>query len=179
MENRRTATLRELNQGVEPPSQTCLNFPPNDHDWAIKPHIINILSKFHGHSSENPYTHLKTFAQECEAFKPRETDMERAKLRAFRFTLEGNAKLWYNGLLNNSITSWGQLVRAFLQKYWNASKAIAAEKNLVSIKQQPHENFGEYFQRFKNLQEICPKHGVTEQGLINHFYAGMNRTDRD
>jgi len=105
--------------------------------------------------------------------------MERAKLRAFRFTLEGNAKLWYNGLLNNNITSWGQLVRAFLQKYWNASKAIAAEKNLVSIKQQPHENLGEYFQRFKNLKEICPNHGVTEQGLINHFYAGMSRSDRD
>jgi len=71
MENERAATLRELNQGVESLSQTCLNLPPDDHDWAIKPHIINILRKFHGPFNENPYNHLKTFAQECEAFKPR------------------------------------------------------------------------------------------------------------
>ncbi len=69
------------------------NLAPGANDWAIKSNIMANLPKFYGGAGENPYTHLKDLHNQCETIKPTAVHIDRAKLKAFPWTLEKTAKI--------------------------------------------------------------------------------------
>ncbi len=85
-------------------------------DWSIKSNIMANLPKFHGSPAENPHTHLKDLHNQCEAIKPAAVHIDRAKLKAFPWSLEGVAKVWFNSLTPSSITTWQQMSSAFFEE---------------------------------------------------------------
>ena len=93
------------------------NLPLGVNDWSIKSNVMANLPKFLGVPGENPHNHLKELHNHCEAVKPGTVHIDRAKLKAFPWTLEGTTKIWFNTLTPNSIDTWQQMSTAFLKKF--------------------------------------------------------------
>nr|GEY29144.1 hypothetical protein [Tanacetum cinerariifolium]GEZ55346.1 hypothetical protein [Tanacetum cinerariifolium] len=72
------------------------------------------------------------------------------KLMMFSYSLEGNARVWYDKEVPNSILAWEDL-----------------------------EAFGDAWERFKEMLRACPHHGFMDLAQIDTFYNGLNDNDQD
>ena len=66
------------------------------------------------------------------------------KLRAFPFALKYAAKDWLYYLPSGYITTWTDMKRRFLEKYFPASKSSTLKKEISYIEQWSDESFYEY-----------------------------------
>ena len=110
--------------------------------------------------------------------KPTGVNEEQIKLRAFPFSLKDSAKDWLYYLPSGSITTWNEMKRLFLEKYFPASRAANIRKEIYGVKQHNGESLHEYWERFKKSCVSCPHHQISEQLLIQYFYEGLLPTDR-
>ncbi|XP_071940052.1 uncharacterized protein [Coffea arabica] len=110
--------------------------------------------------------------------KPPGVTEEQIRLRAFPFSLKDAAKDWLYYLPAGSITTWAQLKKKFLEKFFPASRAASLSKEICNIKQYLGESLYEYWERFNKLCTRCPQHQISEQLLIQYFYEGLQSTDR-
>nr|XP_027060870.1 uncharacterized protein LOC113687466 [Coffea arabica] len=173
-------TLRELAAPDLNQQPLCITFPTlNDNTpFELKSGLIHLLLSFHGLSGEEPYKYLQEFDVVCNSMKPPEITEEQIKMRAFPFSLKDSAKDWLYYLPPDSITTWDQLKKKFLDKYFPASRAASLRKEICGIKQHPGKSLYEYWVRFKKLCNKCPQHQISEQLLIQYFYEGLLFRDR-
>nr|XP_027082399.1 uncharacterized protein LOC113704724 [Coffea arabica] len=173
-------TLRELAAPNLNQQPLCITVPNLDNStpFELKSGLIQLLPSFHGLPGEEPYKHLQEFDVVCNSMKPPGITEEQIKMRAFPFSLKDSAKDWLYYLPPGSITTWDQLQKKFLEKYFPASKAASLRKEICGIKQYPGESLYEYWERFKRLCSKCPQHQISEQLLIQYFYEGLLFRDR-
>ncbi|XP_071917965.1 uncharacterized protein [Coffea arabica] len=173
-------TLRELAAPDLNQQPLCITFPHlnDDTPFELKSGLIHLLPSFHGLPGEEPYKHLQEFDVVCNSMKPPGITEEQIKMRAFPFSLKDSAKDWLYYLPPGSITTWDQLKKKFLDKYFPASRAASLRKEICGIKQHPGESLYEYWERFKKLCTKCPQHQISEQLLIQYFYEGLLFRDR-
>ncbi|XP_071939221.1 uncharacterized protein [Coffea arabica] len=173
-------TLRELAAPELTHQPLCITFPTLAENTAfeLKSGLIHLLPSFHGLSGEEPHKHVKEFEVVCSSMKPPGVTEEQIRLRAFPFSLKDAAKDWLYYLPAGSITTWAQLKKKFLEKFFPASRAASLRKEICGIKQYPGESLYEYWDRFNKLCTRCPQHQISEQLLIQYFYEGLQSTDR-
>nr|XP_027101695.1 uncharacterized protein LOC113722619 [Coffea arabica] len=173
-------TLRELAAPDLTQQPLCITFPAlNDNiPFELKSGLIQLLPSFHGLPGEEPYKHLQEFDVVCNSMKLPGITEEQIKMRAFPFSLKDSAKDWLYYLSPGSITTWGQLMKKFLDKYFPASRAASLRKEICGIKQHPGESLYEYWERYNNLLRRCPQHQISEQLIIQYFYEGLIFRDR-
>ena len=61
------------------------------------------------------------------------------KLRAFPFSLEDSANEWLYYLPSRTITTWNEMKKLFLEKYFLALKAANIRKEICGIRQMNGE----------------------------------------
>ncbi|XP_027082414.1 uncharacterized protein [Coffea arabica] len=168
-------TLRELAAPNLNQQPLCITFPSlNDNTpFELKSGLIHLLPSFHGLPGEEPYKHLQEFDIVCNNMKPSGITEEQIKMRAFPSSLKDSVKGWLYYLPPGSITTWDQLKKKFLDKYFLASRAASLRKEICGIKQHPGESLYEYWERFKKLYIKCSRHQISEQLLIQYFYEGL------
>ncbi|XP_027172083.1 uncharacterized protein LOC113771713 [Coffea eugenioides] len=173
-------TLRELTTPNFNQQSLCITFPNLDEEtpFELKFGLIHLLPSFHGFSGEEPYKHLQEFDVVCTSMKPSGITEEQIKMRAFPFSLKDAAKDWFYYVPPGSITTWEQLKKKFLQKYFPASRAANLRKEICGITLHPEESLYDYWERFKKLCIRCPQYQISEQLLIQYFYEGLLYTDR-
>ena len=173
-------TLKELATPDLNQQPLCITFPTLDANitFELKSGLIHLLPTFHGLAGEDPHKHLKEFHVVCTSMKPTGVNEEQIKLRAFPFSLKDSAKDWLYYLPSGSITTWNEMKRLFLEKYFPASRAANIRKEIYGVKQHNGESLHEYWERFKKLCASCPHHQISEQLLIQYFYEGLLPTDR-
>ncbi|XP_071905856.1 uncharacterized protein [Coffea arabica] len=173
-------TLRELAAPKLTHQPLCITFPALAENTAfeLKSGLIQLLPSFHGLSGEEPHKHVKEFEVVCSSMKPPGVTEEQIRLRAFPFSLKDAAKDWLYYLPAGSITTWAQLKKKFLKKFFPASRAASLRKEICGIKQYPGESLYDYWERFNKLCTRCPQHQISEQLLIQYFYEGLQSTDR-
>ncbi|XP_020206813.1 uncharacterized protein LOC109791870 [Cajanus cajan] len=110
--------------------------------------------------------------------RPHNVPEDHIYLKAFPFSLEDLAKDWLYYLAPGSITSWDDLKRVFLKKFFPASRTTTIRKDISGIRQLKGESLYEYWERFKRLCASCPHHQISEQLLLQYFYEGLNIMDR-
>jgi len=66
------------------------------------------------------------------------------RLRAFPFSLQDKTKDWLYYLSPATITTWSQVHKAFLKKFFPASTIGSIRKEKCGIKQMNGETFHEY-----------------------------------
>ena len=174
----RERTLREMAAPDFTYANLCIQYPEEDVPFVLKTGLIHLLPKFHGRAGEDPHKHLKEFHIVCSTMKPQNVPEDHIYLKAFPFSLEDLAKDWLYYLAPGSITSWDDLKRVFLEKFFPASRTTAIRKDISGIRQQMGESLYEYWERFKRLCASCPHHQISEQLLLQYFYEGMNTMDR-
>ncbi|KAJ9551555.1 hypothetical protein OSB04_015600 [Centaurea solstitialis] len=175
-ENERT--LRELATHDVAQVPICIRYPQGNDNFVLKTGLVHLLPSYHGLESEDPNKHLKEFHVVCLSMKPHEVTDDLIKLKAFPFSLKDRAKDWLYSLPPGSVTTWNQMARLFLDKFFPASKAATLRREICSIKQRDVETLHEYWERFKHLCVSCPQHGISEQLLLQYFYEGLLPMER-
>ena len=174
----RERTLGELAEPAGDQAPLCIEYPLLTAPFELRTGLIHLLPKFRGLENEDPHKHLKAFHVVCSTMRPQGIPEDDIKLRAFPFSLEDYAKEWLFYLPPGSITSWADMVRAFLRKFFPTSKAIGIRREISGIKQKHSEGLYEYWERFKKLCTSCPRHDISDQSLIEYFYGGLLPSER-
>ncbi|KAJ9567080.1 hypothetical protein OSB04_003046 [Centaurea solstitialis] len=171
-------TLRQLATQDVAQTPICIRYPTGNPNFALKTGLVHLLPTYHGLENEDPNKHLKQFHIVCLSMKPAEVSEDLIKLKAFPFSLKDWATDWLYSLPSNSVTTWNQMARLFLDKFFPASRAANLRREICSIKQRDVETLHEYWERFKHLCVSCPQHGISEQLLLQYFYEGLLPMDR-
>nr|GEW93686.1 hypothetical protein [Tanacetum cinerariifolium] len=101
------------------------------------------------------------------------------KLMMFPYSLEGNARVWYDKEPPNSILTWEDLVNKFMNQFFPPSKTTHLKNEISCFTQRFEEIFGEACKRFKEMLRACPHHRFMELDQIDTFYNGLNDNDQD
>nr|XP_027118570.1 uncharacterized protein LOC113735783 [Coffea arabica] len=83
----------------------------------------------------------------CSSMKSPGVAEEQIRLRVFPFSLKDVAKDWLYYLRASSITTWAQLKKKFLEKFFPVSRATSLRKEICSIKQYFEESLYDYWER--------------------------------
>jgi len=171
-------TMSELTTTEFTYDSLCIQYTEEDVPYMLKTGI-HLLPKFHGLAGEDPCKHLKQFHVVCSTMKPIDVQEDHVYLKAFPHSLEGNAKYWLYYLAPRSITSWDDLKRLFLAKFFPTTRTTVIRKEISGIKQQSRETLYEYWERFKNFCSSCPHHQISEHMLLQYFYEGLHHVGRN
>lgn len=102
--------------------------------------------------------------------------------KVFNLTLDGKALEWYIHLGSygrNTYTSWENLRRTFINKYFPEANTLATKKEISAIKQREGETLLDYRTRFQDLLFQCPNHQHCEESLVEYFYTGLLLDEAD
>ncbi|CAL1353311.1 unnamed protein product [Linum trigynum] len=156
--------------------------PAGDATMEITSAFINMITNgyiFLGASTEDSHEHLRRFASICDTMKSPTVSDDAIRLRMFSFSLIGNASHWFQNITPHSITTWAQLEKAFLDKYFPPALAMKRQEEIVTFKQADDESLTESWERYKGLLMICPSNGLEDWNVIIIFFNGIRREFRD
>ena len=117
--------MRDYALPNESGAQTSIAKPIiNANNFEIIPSLTQMVqqSQFRGNAMEDPDTHLVNFMDLCGTIKINGISNKTIRLRLFPFSLYDKAKVWLNSYPPNTFTSWGELTKAFLNKYFLPEK---------------------------------------------------------
>ena len=112
---------------------------------------MHLLPSYHGLENENPNKHLKEFHVVCLSMKTPDVMEDIIKLKAFPFSLKYRAKDLLYSLPPGSVTTWNQMARLFLDKFFAASRAATLRREICSIKQRDVETLPTNIGRDSNI----------------------------
>ncbi|GJS79778.1 reverse transcriptase domain-containing protein [Tanacetum coccineum] len=107
-------------------------------------------------------------------FRYGETQSEAVKLLIFPFSLCDEAKTWFNELNEESITSWEQMRRAFINIFFSPSLFNCLLLEIRNFSQLVCESLIDAWLRLKNMLRKCHGHGLTKGAIIQIFYHGLD-----
>jgi len=111
--------------------------------------MVQQYAQFDGLQDEDPNTHIQLFLEICDTFKFNGVSEDAVRLRLFPFSLRGKAKQWLNSLPRNSITTWQELIKKFMDKFFPPSKTAKLRAEIQSYHQYEMETLYETWERFK------------------------------
>lgn len=107
-------------------------------------HVLQIKGLYGGKARKDQYVHLGKFLEVCTPFNIPCTTKVAFRLYLFPFLLTGKALLWFHSLPTNSITSWSEITRIFLDQYSHPSKVHQIRDKIVNFIQRSGEPFYKY-----------------------------------
>src|ERR1051325_2261524 len=116
----------------------------------------------------NPRQHVAHFIETCENAGTRGDLM----VKQFVRTLKGNAFDWYTDLEPESIDSWEQLEREFLNRFYS-TRRIVSMIELTATKQRKGEPVIDYINRWRALSLDC-KDRLNELSAVEMCTQGMH-----
>ncbi|GJW26530.1 zinc finger, CCHC-type containing protein [Tanacetum coccineum] len=107
---------------VSTPNSAIIQLDVNDNFVINSTHLKMIQeNKFDGYLRADPHDHIREFLAICNMFRYDETQSEAVNLMIFPLSLSDEAKTWFNELNEESITSWEQMRRAFINRFFPPS----------------------------------------------------------
>nr|GEX40414.1 hypothetical protein [Tanacetum cinerariifolium] len=102
-------------------------------NFEIKTNLLQLVqtNKFHVFERDNPHTHISNFKRMTSTLKYRDVPNDAIKLMLFSYSLEGDARIWYEKEPPNSILTWDDLA-------WERFKKM--------LRACPHHGFSELTQ---------------------------------
>nr|GEY22717.1 reverse transcriptase domain-containing protein [Tanacetum cinerariifolium] len=105
-------TMEELLQApTEGYGETIVILEINADHFEIKMNLLQLVqaNPYHGFERENPHTYINNFRRITSTLKFRDVPNDVIKLMMFPYSLEGNARVWYDKEPPNSILTWEDL----------------------------------------------------------------------
>nr|GEU30280.1 reverse transcriptase domain-containing protein [Tanacetum cinerariifolium] len=105
-------TMEELLQAPTEGYGEAIFIPEINADhFEIKTNLLQLVqaNPCHGFEREKPYTHINNFKRITSTLKFRDVRNDVIKLMMFLYSLEGNARVWYDKEPPNSILTWEDL----------------------------------------------------------------------
>ena len=142
-------------------------------DFELKPALITMVqqNQFSGHPTENPNEHLGRFLRIAGSIKVGDVQPEVIQLQLFPFSLQGMAITWFNSLPRESVNTWEDLMRAYINKFIIPSLQSKQRREIINSKQEGDEDmhidwrdFAEYNIRSSGSSE---RNGRAEGNKMN------------
>nr|GEY00697.1 reverse transcriptase domain-containing protein [Tanacetum cinerariifolium] len=105
-------TMEELLQAPTEGYGEAIVIPEiNDDHFEIKTNLLQLVqaNPYHGFERANPHTHINNFKRITSTLKFKDVPNNVIKLMMFPYSLEGNARVWYDKEPPNSILTWEDL----------------------------------------------------------------------
>jgi len=134
------ATLREHAATKLIVQPLSITYPALDRPLKRNSRFLNLLPKFNGLPGEDPYRFINEFVITCSTMQVEGITEEQIRLRAFPFILQDRTKDWLYYLPLASFTIWIQIHRAFLEKFFIASRIGSIRKEICGIQQMNGES---------------------------------------
>ncbi|XP_021727670.1 uncharacterized protein LOC110694814 [Chenopodium quinoa] len=99
-------------------------------------------------------------------------------MHLFRQSFAGRAKKWLKQAKPNSLTTWREVVKAFLKRFISEEKIAEMRRVIASFEQEANESLSEAWERFKELVQACPHHEYNQSLLMRFFYDGLEPMSR-
>lgn len=115
---------------------------------------------------EDPNLHILRFLQYCNTIKQHGVTSDHIRQMMFPFSLKDKARQWLNILNMDTITSWGYLALAIYKKYYPPERTATLRSQITNFNQEVDESFYDAWERFKELQRLCPHHGIEKWLLV-------------
>ncbi|KAL2892377.1 Retrovirus-related Pol polyprotein from transposon 17.6 [Bienertia sinuspersici] len=162
-----------MSSGITPPTT-----PAND--FELKPALIQLVSQnqFHGLSNECPQDHLRRFLDLCSTVKHNGVTQDYIRLSLFKFSLAGEAARWLVNLPPNSLTTWDEVTKAFLGRFYPLSKTADMRSQIMDFQDRDGESLYDAWERFKALLRACPHHQIEDWLQLHCFYKGLSKQNR-
>ncbi|GKC67381.1 reverse transcriptase domain-containing protein [Tanacetum coccineum] len=148
-----------------------------DDNFVINSTHLNMIreNKFDGYLRADPHDHICEFIAICNMFKYGETQSEAVKLLIFSYSLSDKAKTWFNEVNEESITSWEQMRKDFINRFFPPSLFNCLLLEIRNFSQNICESLTEAWLRQKNMLRKCHGHGLTKGVIIKIFYHGLTK----
>jgi len=119
----------------------------------IKPVFLTLIitHQFKAMDHEDPCSHLSTFYELVETMSFQSDDLENVYMRLFSLSLAGKANDWLISLPNQSLTSWKDVEKKFMQRFFPISCYIKAKSEIYVFRKGADESFCETWERFKMI----------------------------
>ncbi|KAL2903444.1 Serine/threonine-protein kinase ULK2 [Bienertia sinuspersici] len=162
-----------MNSGIAPPMTQA-------NDFKLKSALIQLTShnRFHGPSNECPQDHLRRFLDLCSTVKHNGVTPEYIRLSLFKFTLAGEAARWLVNLPPNSLTTWDEVTKAFLGRFYPLSKTANMRSQIMDFQERDDKSLYDAWERFKALLRACPHHQMENWLQLHCFYKGLSKQNR-
>ncbi|KAL5555381.1 hypothetical protein UlMin_037617 [Ulmus minor] len=146
-------------------------------NFEIKPTIIQMIQSsvhFGGLANDDPNLYIANFMEICDTFKRNGVSDDTIQLHLFLFSLQNKAKAWLITLPPGTITTWDELVHAFLVKYFPPEKTAKMRNDITNFMQQDQKSLYETWERYKDLLRKCPHHDLPMWMQVQMFYSGLH-----
>ncbi|GJT57230.1 reverse transcriptase domain-containing protein [Tanacetum coccineum] len=166
---------------VAPTPDPVIAQPTVDDNFVINSTHLKMIreNKFDGHPQADPHDHIHEFLAICDMFKYGKTQSEVVKLLIFPYSLSDKAKTWFNELNEVSITSWDQMKRAFINRFFPSSLFNHLLVEIRSFSQNVCDCLTNAWLRLKNMLRKCHGHGLAKRAIIQIFYHGLDELTQE
>ncbi|GJV85870.1 reverse transcriptase domain-containing protein [Tanacetum coccineum] len=131
-------------------------------------------NKFDGYLRADPHDHIREFLEICDMFRYGKTQSEVVKLMIFPLSLSDAAKTRFNELSEESITSWEQMRKAFINRFFPPLLFNRLLLEIRNFSQLVCESLIEAWLQLKCMVRKCHGHGLTKGDIIHIFYHGLD-----
>jgi len=153
-------TLKEYATPYTEEPQAIIVYPTvEDDNLEIKHALLNLVqqNQFFGSPTEDPNMHISTFLRLSGTLIE---NQEAVRLHLFAFSLRDRASAWFHSLEVGSITSWDQMRRAFVTRFFPPSKTAKLRDQITRFNKKDGESLYDGWEGFKEMLRICPHHGL-------------------
>ncbi|GJW45179.1 reverse transcriptase domain-containing protein [Tanacetum coccineum] len=145
---------------VAPTSNSAIVQIDVDDNFVINNTHLNMIqeNKFDGYLRADPHDHIREFLAICNMFRYGKTQSEAVKLMIFPLSLCDEAKFWFNELNEESITSWEQMRKTFINRFFPPSLFNRLLLEIRNFSQNICESLTEAWLRLKSMLRKCHGH---------------------
>nr|GEW09379.1 reverse transcriptase domain-containing protein [Tanacetum cinerariifolium] len=175
------------------PSSTRNLFPPLENPkltirrrTRVDPNLLNNFNMANNGNGDNqpppeggdlPVLDLRTMEELCQPTMNGRDDALRLYL--FPYSLTHHATAWFYRLPRNSITTFEQMVKLFLEKYFPPSMVTKLRNEITNFRQCPEKSLFEAWECYKLVIDRCLDHNMLPVTQIYTFYNGLTLRHRD
>nr|GEZ26197.1 reverse transcriptase domain-containing protein [Tanacetum cinerariifolium] len=135
--------------------------------------------QFHGLPGDDANMHLDKFSHVTQSIKVNGVTDDALHLYLFPHSLTHHATAWFDRLPRNSITTFEQMDKMFLEKYFPPSMVTKLRIEITNFRQRPDESLFKAWEHYKLSIDHCPKHNMLPVTQIDTFYNGLTLRHRD
>nr|GEW99572.1 hypothetical protein [Tanacetum cinerariifolium] len=135
--------------------------------------------QFHGLSGDDANKHLDKFLHVTQSIKVNGVTDDALCLYVFPHSLTHHATAWFDRLPRNSINTFEQMAKMFLDKYFPQSMVTKLKNEITNFRQRPDESLFESWERYKLSIDRCPNHNMLPVTQIDTLYNGLTLRHRD
>nr|GEU61942.1 hypothetical protein [Tanacetum cinerariifolium] len=123
--------------------------------------------------------HLDKYLHVTQSMKVNGVSDDALRLYLFPYSMQHRAAKWFDRLPRNSITTFDQMEKIFLGKYFPPYMGTKLRNDIMNFHHEPDESLFEAWERYKISIDRCPNHNMLPVTQIDTFYNRLTLRHHD